>query len=847
MAATTIDLPEFSLVVLIGVSGSGKSTFARRHFAPTEVVNSDFCRALVADDENDQTANKDAFGILHSIVDRRLARRRLTVVDATNVQEEGRRALLEIARRRHCMVTAIVFKLPLSICEARNAVRADRRLGPHVIRRQAQDMRRGLSHLKREGFRTVVVLHTEEEVEEICLTRTPLWTDRRVDSGPFDIIGDVHGCLDELCDLLSELGYSTGTGGGAYAHPDGRRALFLGDLVDRGPDSAGVLRTVMDMADAGTALCVPGNHDERLLRKLNGRDVKLTHGLAETLEQLTREAPEFQERVRGFLSSLVSHFILDGGRLVVAHGGLPEEMQGGASGAIRSFCLYGMPTGDRDEFGLPVRYPWAEEYRGSAMVVYGHTPTGSLEWLNGTINIDTGCAFGGRLTALRYPERELVSVTARREYSVSPRPLVREPERTRQQEQDDLLDLQDVLGRRRIETRLAGAVTIREENAIAALEVMARFAVDPRWLIYLPPTMSPCATSDEPGLLEHPDQALDYYHEAGCHELVLERKHMGSRAVIVLARSAEAARRRFGVAGETPGCCYTRTGRPFFSDPDWENAILERMRSACDSAGLWDELESDWLCWDAEILPWSAKAQSLLTEQYGPTAAAAVSSLGAAERMLALAATRGVPAEPELQRAQERLRLAGAFRDAYRTYCREVTGPDDVLVAPFHLLAGEGQVFIDRPHAWHLECCKRVSQSTGVVETPHKFVDTRDAEQRQSAIEWWTAGTQAGAEGAVVKPAAFLARNERGLLQPALKVRGSEYLRIIYGPEYTLPEYLERLRARGLGLKRSLAIREFGLGVEALERFARREPLRRVHECVFAILALESEPVDPRL
>jgi protein phosphatase len=205
-------------------------------------------------------------------------------------------------------------------------------------------------------------------------------------------------------------------------HPAGRKAVFLGDLVDRGPRIPDVLKLVMDMVESGSAICVPGNHDVKLLRKLRGKNVQITHGLAESLSQLEAEPPEFREKVAGFLDSLISHYVFDDGKLVVAHAGMKESMQGRGSGKVREFALYGETTGETDEFGLPVRYPWADDYRGRAMVVYGHTPVPEPQWLNRTINIDTGCVFGGQLTALRYPERELVSVPAARVYCEPSKP-----------------------------------------------------------------------------------------------------------------------------------------------------------------------------------------------------------------------------------------------------------------------------------------------------------------------------------------------------------------------------------------------------------------------------------------
>jgi protein phosphatase len=845
-----IELPELSLVVLIGPSGSGKSTFAGRHFASTEVLSSDACRALVGDDENDQRVTRQAFEVLHFIAGKRLALGRLTVVDATNVQPESRKPLVRLAREHHVLPVAVVFNMPERVCRERNRGRPDRRFGPHVIRNQRSQLRRSLRGLQREGFRRVFVMTDPEEAETAEVVRVPLWTDRRNDSGPFDIIGDVHGCSRELVALLEKLGYELADGESTARHPQGRRAVFLGDLVDRGPDSPGVLRLVMGMVADGTALAIPGNHENKLLRALRGRNVQVTHGLAESLQQLGEEPTEFVERVKGFLDGLLSHYLLDEGRLVVAHAGLRQEMQGRASAAVRDFALYGDTTGESDEFGLPVRYPWAEDYRGTAMVVYGHTPVPEPEWLNRTICIDTGCVFGGSLTALRYPEKELVSVPAERSYYEPARPFPGESAPTAEAARgSERLDIEDVLGKRHIDTRLARSVTIREENAAAALEVMSRFAADPRWLVYLPPTMAPVATNRVEGLLEHPGEAFAAYRNDGVASLVCQEKHMGSRAIVVVGKDRGAIARRFGIDSEAGGLSYTRTGRPFFDDAPTDAALLERLREAIDRAGLWTELETDWLILDAELLPWSAKAEELIKEQYAAVGAAGTAALHASLEALDAAEGRGRPVEELRARSRARAEAIGGFVASYRRYSRPVRSVEDLRVAPFQVLAGEGRVHLDRPHTWHMEVGARLSDAGRgvVIPTDHRRVDPSDPASQEAAIDWWEDLAAAGGEGIVVKPEDPISRGRRGVVQPGLKVRAREYLRIIYGPEYTLPENFERLRERSLGRKRSLAVREFALGVEALERFVRGEPLYRIHECVFGILALESEPVDPRL
>jgi polynucleotide kinase-phosphatase len=852
-----IEIPELSLVVLIGPSGSGKSTFARKHFKATEILTSDMCRALVADDENAQDATTAAFEVLHLIASKRLGAGRLTVVDATNVQPESRKPLIELARKYYSLAVAIVFDIPERVSLERNKHRTDRNVRPDVIRRQRDQMRRSMRFLKREGFRYVYTLDSEEAVEAASIERRPLWVNRRDNHGPFDIIGDIHGCFDELRMLLETLGYRVtsqceGSDDSAFkvVPPDGRQVIFLGDLVDRGPSVPEVLRLVMSMVGSGSALCVPGNHEQKLLRALQGRNVQVTHGLAESLGQIGEQPPAFKEEIASFLDGLISHYVLDDGKLVVAHAGMRAEMQGRASGRVRDFALFGETTGETDEFGLPVRYNWAAEYRGRAMVVYGHTPVPEPTWLNGTINIDTGCVFGGKLTALRYPERELVSVPAARTYYGPAKPFLptESPPAAGPSEFADMLEITDVFGKRIVETRLFRNVTVPEENAAAALELMSRFAIDPHWLIYLPPTMSPSETSARPGLLEHPAEAFAYYRKNGIASVVCEEKHMGSRAVTIVCRDEDAARKRFQVAGGI-GAIYTRTGRPFFSDAGIEAELLRRLQVAATRAGWWDEFATDWICLDCELMPWSAKALDLLRNQYAAVGAAARVGLTASIAVLEPVA-QAMPEIGELLiKSRNRAEAVDAYVDAYRRYCWPVGSVEDLRLAPFHLLASERAVHIDKDHTWHMQTLSRLTSPNDrvIMATAFRQVDVTNPASEAEAFAWWEELTCQGGEGIVVKPAPFVARSSRGLMQPAVKCRGREYLRVIYGPEYTLPENLERLRARGLGLKRSLALREFALGVEALERFARHEPLHRVHECVFGVLALESEPVDPRL
>lgn len=850
---TEIRVPEMGLVVLVGVTGSGKSHFARRHFTPTQVVSSDHCRGVVSDDENDQSASGDAFDLLHYIVGKRLRRGLLTVVDATNVQSRSREALLRIAKEHDVMSVAIVLDVPESLAAARNAVRPERNLPPHVIPRQRRELRRGMRDLARQ-FRRHHVLTGAGEIDAATIVYEKAWNDKRELTGPFDVIGDVHGCRAELEDLLTRLGYqierdAQGRAVGAD-HPGGRTAVFVGDLVDRGPDSPGVLRLVMGMVGAGDALCVSGNHEAKLVRALRGRKVRVGHGLEKSLEQFAAEDDDFRGGALKFMDGLISHYVLDDGRLVVAHAGLKEEYHGRASGRVRSFALYGDTTGETDEYGFPVRYPWARDYRGNAMVVYGHTPIPEAEWVNNTICLDTGAVFGGKLTALRYPERELVSVPARQVWYEPTRPLEAPAASSAgAHRENDVLNIGDVLGERGVETRLMGRVAVREENARAALEVMSRFAVDPRWLVYLPPTMAPANTSPLPGHLEHPAEALAAYRDKGITRVVCEEKHMGSRAVAVVCRDAAAAAERFGMTDGTTGAVYTRTGRSFFRDPSRTAEVLDRLRAAIGAAGLWDELDTGWLVIDGELLPWSAKAMDLIRTQYAAAGAAARAALPMASEVLARASERGLDLGGLREHIDRRTVNASRFRDAYARYCWTVDGLTGLRFAPFQILAGEGRSWADaRDHEWHMAVAGRLAESDTsdlVQRTEFVTADMGSPRSEAAVTEWWEKLTAAGGEGMVVKPLGPLPDGVK--IQPGLKCRGPEYLRIIYGPDYTEPENLDRLRRRSLGRKRSLAMREHALGAEALARLAAGEPMWRVHQAVFAVLALESEPVDPRL
>lgn len=1072
----TFTIPELCIVVLIGPAGSGKSTFARKHFLPTEILSSDSFREMIADSEHDQTTNKDAFEVLFSVAEKRLRRGKLTVVDATNVQSFALEPIVRMARDHFVRVVAFVFDLNFAACLENNAKR-ERQVEERIVRRHIGQLRQVLRGIRRyKGIRNVWTFRSNGEAEAAKIERIRSRHFKHFDdNGPFDIIGDVHGCFDELCELLKSLGYRPDPEKWFdFRHPEGRKAVFVGDYVDRGPSANTVLTIVRTMQRIGSAYCLPGNHDVRLERKLRKgtpeellkNSSKLTHGLRITLEDLYRVwsvsatallaedlraqasnrqpesrrpaarpstwSEEQRQDLVEWIRSLPSHLILDHGKLVVSHAGLREEMIGRSHGAVREFCLYGNPTGAVDDGGFPVREDWAKDYRGKAIIAYGHIHAGAAEFRNNTICLDTNVALGGSLTALRYPERDIVSVSAKKTYfiqeaaptpipattptmptkvevlwvknamaahpisllasemithqnrkqtfdggfrvtieqkdgmvpppssngavastiykredgkevvdvkfdgpvvaievdriripigkdaegklislsspgaGVSPAPelvetevrlspngmecVARELEKQRQPTpamnqlfdvKDDLVDIANLIEKRVVDTRLIGPVRFTREMAAAALEQVSRFSVDPRWLIYLPPTMSPCEAAPEGNLLERPEEAFAYYRDRNVPWVVCEEKHMGSRLIAVACRDEKAAFERFGVRSSV-GACYTRLGRPFFLKPELEKGLLDGIRTAMDRSELWEKLKTDWICLDCELMPWSAKAGGLLHRQYAGTGRAGRMALRAEVDALVYATGRGstvgrVDAPLQETDEQKLKEMAGRwlaredameqYVEAYRRYCWPTDGMKGLKLAPFHVMATEGCVHADKSHLWHLSIGTALAEAGTdlFVQTNARFVALSDSfppagigvrpTPSNEAIEWWHKMTTrqiesvevADVEGMVVKPLDFTPPvDERYFrIQPALKCRGREYLRIIYGPEYTTQ--LENLRKRGLGSKRRLATQEFALGIEGLERFVKRQPLARIHECAFAVLALECEPLDPRL
>jgi protein phosphatase len=416
----TISYPAGALVILCGPSGSGKSTFAARHFRPSQIVSSDACRVMICDEAATQAINDDAFALLSHILDLRLKHRRLTVVDSTALKPGARDNLTRLAKKHQVPCFVLALDVPADECIRRDALRPERQVGEHVIRRHHAQFENAKREIARDRAFDAVHILTPREIESVVIAQGSGGAPPARDGAAWDVIGDVHGCFAELGDLLETLGYRWDERG-LPVHPDGRIPVFVGDLADRGPDSPGVLRLVSRLVAAGEALFVPGNHDDKLFRMLRGNKVTRSHGLDLTERQLLalppRERAALEGDILSYLATQPPYLVLDGGRFVVAHAGIREDMIGRTGGRVREFTLYGDVRGFEPGTNKPIRHDWAREYGGSALIAYGHTPQDELKWVNNTVNLDLGCVFGGALAALRYPEREFVSVPARAQYA----------------------------------------------------------------------------------------------------------------------------------------------------------------------------------------------------------------------------------------------------------------------------------------------------------------------------------------------------------------------------------------------------------------------------------------------
>ncbi|MBE3650600.1 polynucleotide kinase-phosphatase [Paenibacillus polymyxa] len=862
----TINLPHAGLVVLVGASNSGKTTLLDRLVSEgillkTEVVSSDHFRQLVGDTEfidwsglprlesdvlfyEYQQMSAKAFEAMDTILAMRCRLNKLTVVDATHLYAEDRQKYVQLAAKAHVPVMALVLDVPESVLLERDAGRAHPR-GRQRVKQQAQLLKRNLRGIREEGFNACYVL---KDVEKLNFARRaqPLFHD--IGAG-IDIIGDIHGCYREMLEVLERLGYMEDTEG-LYHHPEGRRLVSVGDVMSRGPASLLAVQFWKKHVDAGLAYMIDSNHGWKIGRYLDGRKVTLNHGderFAEELVQYEQQAgkaaaEQLRGELRDFLLHAPSHLIFgrNGLRhLVVTHAGIKDHFIGKQSARISDYCRYG-DTDGQDADGKPIRKDWFVDHESGEIVVWGHDPRPQPTIVNQTVNIDQGVVFGGMLTAYRYPEKEFVSVPAHENYANDPdSPLVRW-----QKKRFSPPNLRKLIAGYSVLTESYGEVRVQGEWVKSAIDTVSHVTVPMEELVYIPPTMSPAPTgSAEEGYLEHPREALAYYRGQGLQTMVAEKKHMGSRAILLLFKNEQAAVEYVGYP--TLGTIYSRSGRPFFG-PGLAKQVLEKLNADLQTAGYFERNQTDFVLLDAEIVPWNLKARELIAAQYAHVGEAALLDRSKLVDKLKQAKAAGREVGDWLEEMERKYGNAVTFQEAFQKYCWDVDGLDEIRIAPFHTLAHSGRTFFDQSHLWHMEHNRELAGLSSLfMETEYRVIT--DEASEEEVIRWWNEMTEDGHEGIVIKPERFLMKNRDKMIQPAIKVRGRKYLHIIYGMDYLVPENLKRLKQRRTNKKERHALMEGALGMEGVERFVRKDTVDRIHECVLAALSLESEPIDPRL
>ena len=861
-----ITIPYSGLILLVGASNSGKTTLLNKwinesEILPSEVISSDEYRAIVSDQDyvtwvdrpKDEAAvvfdayqkiSAEAFDMMDYIVEARCRLNKVTFIDATHIHPEDRKKYIAIAKKHHVPAVAIVLDVAQATLLERDEKRDNPR-GKRRVKQQFQHLKREKRFIKKEGFTSVYITNTLEEIN-LVRWENPLMID--VGRG-IDIIGDIHGCYDEMIALLGKLGYED-NGTGLYCHPGGRVFLALGDVMSRGPKSLQTMLFFQQHVKAGLAYMIDSNHGWKVARWLEGRDVTMNHGDEKIIEEFQEYEAEFgvekavetKQMLKEFLLQAPSHYIImknDVPTAICVHAGIRDEFIGKESSKIKDFCRYGDTDGFSKQ-GKPIRKDWTIQYKGSALIIWGHDPKPQPLVINNTINIDQGAVFGGKLTAYRYPEKEFISVVVAEDYSGA----IDNPLKVWKEKRLDPPNIGKFINGYSVLTEQLGEVKVHADIVKPVIDTVSHYTVPIEQLLYIPPTMSPTpVTSAEPDYLEHPKEAFEYYKGHGIHKMVAEKKHMGSRAVLLLFKDVEIAKQTVG--SEILGVIYTRTGRRFF-DKVTEKEVLHKLNEELKNKGYFEKYETDYVLLDAEIMPWNLKAKELISNQYAHVAENAILDRSKLKTKLEDAAQENSDLGRFLEEIEKKLENAKTFKEVFQKYCWDIEGAKKIQIAPFHILAHSNQTFFDKSHIWHMEKNQELAaESTLFVQTEYKIIS--DEASEKEVIEWWKEMTVEGHEGIVIKPEHFIETNKGKLLQPAIKVRGRKYLNIIYGMDYLLPENLKRLKKRSAGKKGKLALREFALGVEGIQRFINEESIERVHECVLATLAMESDPVDPRL
>lgn len=864
----TLILPHAGIVLLVGPSGSGKSTLINRlikngDITSSEAVSSDHFRMLVSDgaffnwtghapEEADvlkthyQQISAEAFCMMDSLIETRARLNRLTIIDATHLYSDDRLKYIQFAKKHHLPITALVLDVKEATLLDRDASREDPR-GKKRIKQQFQVFKREKRSLKREGFHRVHFM-SEEDMDNILFSRSSNPVEIDAGSG-IDVIGDIHGCYEEMLELLQQLGYEKNHED-LYVHPEGRIFLSLGDVMSRGPRSLDTMIFFKRHVQAELAYMIDSNHGWKIARWLDGRKVILNHGDEKVEEELKQfavkngehAAAELKAELRELLLSAPSHYVVKKNNvplMVCTHAGIKDHYIGKQSGRISDFCRYG-DTDGVDAEGRPVRKDWFIKHQGAELIVWGHDPKPEPIIMHRTLNIDQGAVFGGKLTAFRFPEKSIVSVPAKADYAnTENNPLKRWKEKRLAPP-----NIGKYIHGYSVLTEDFGEVKIDETLVKPAIDTVSHFTIPMEQLIYIPPTMSPTPEASVlPDYMEHPQEAIDYYKSKDIHTLIAEKKHMGSRAIILLFSDRQASIEKTGI--DSLGVIYTRTGRRFF-DKEMEARMLAKLHADLTASDYFRKKETEFLLLDAEILPWNLKAKDLISKQYAHVAEAAFMDRSRLAEKLGEAAMNNEELTIWHKAYKMKLDNAQNFQDVFQQYCWDVSNESEIQIAPFHLLAYSNRSFLAKTHVWHMEQISELAKCSSMLKETDYMVITDDT-SADEVIRWWQQMTEDGHEGIVIKPETFTAKSKGKLLQPAIKVRGRKYLSIIYGMDYLEEQHLTRLKNRRTGKKQKLALQEFALSTESIRRFVNGESLERVHECVLASLALESDRVDPRL
>lgn len=858
-----VQLINGAIILLIGPSNSGKSTLlkslvAKNQLLQSEIISSDAFRTLVSDTdfidlsnitkededivyEDYQRTSEQAFHALHTIVEARAKLNKTSIIDATNLRSFEREKYFEIAKQHHVPVIGIVLNISKETLLVRDAQRKNPR-GQKRVAQQFNTFKYELKALKKEHFAKLYFVKESDEIEIVRPVNKLLL---EIGAG-FDIIGDIHGCYDEMLTLIEKLGYEKHDE--LYIHPEGRRLISIGDVMSRGPKSIDTMLFWQTQIEAGLSYMTDSNHGWKIARYLSGQHVVLTHG-DELIEQEffhyeqahgTEATLMLKQQLASMLFNTPSHYVLmkDGVRkAVVTHAGIKDHYIGKQSKRISDFSRYG-DVQHTEEGAKPIRGDWFTQHKTSELIIWGHDVKVQPFKANRTINIDQGAVFGGELTAFRYPEQHVVSVKANANYAgTDDNPILEaknrrfSPPRASQFVNGFTVHLSN-----------DEQVNIPKENALAALDTFSHYTLPLEQIIYLPPTMSPTPqTSALPDYLEHPAEAFAYYQKNGVHSLIAEKKHMGSRAVIFIAKSKEIAKEL--INSNQLGYITTRTGRAFF-EHEQQQALLEKIHAELEAANYFECFNTTFVLMDAEILPWNLKAQSLIDEQYETVAENAL--LDRFKLVKKLQQTEQVDVSDWLADYSEKLKNAVCFDAVFKNYCWSTNDLAGIQIAPFHILSHSTGANFHMPHSWHMEMNELLAKNSSLfISTEYRIIHNETDELE--VIKWWQEMTENGHEGIVIKPLSFLAYNKGKLLQPAIKVRGREYLRMIYGMDYTNEASLKKLKQRNPSRKMKNALLEFKLGLESISRFINVESSSRVHECTLATLALESDRIDPRL